>query len=411
MSNSLETELEDRGAEFSDYRGARTARSFGDFDVEYEALRTGAALLDFSHRRALVAEGCERAQFLHGQLTQDVNSLGPGEGAPALVLTPQGRPLAMFVVHDLGGRLLLSVDVAALETARLALERFLVADDVEFLDIEPSLRFAIAGPSAPRVLADAGIDGALELSPWGAADGEIGGQPVTVLASGELDVPLFEIVVGPVVGKPADDEEDDWDDEDDEDDDPDEGEDGDESDGAGRPVRLGRVRADGETDGADADAAAVWRALEEAGARPVGTDALEAVRVESGTAAIGVDIDESRVALEARLEWAIHFAKGCYVGQEIIERVVSRGGLNRELALVRLDLPVEIGAVRVGGGAQETLTSVVRSPRLGTLGFVYVSADGLAVGDRIALADAAGVEVAAEVLEWPRARALAGRNE
>jgi folate-binding protein YgfZ len=155
----------------------------------------------------------------------------------------------------------------------------------------------------------------------------------------------------------------------------------------------------------DAGAAAerLWQTLRDAGTTPAGSAACEILRVESGVARYGVDVDDTRIALEARLEWAIHFAKGCYVGQEVVERAVSRGRLNRRVALLAAESPLRIGACLDGGGERDVVTSSVVSPATGPLAFAYMDLEQGVTGQRISVGG-----IAARVVEWPRPEIYSG---
>jgi folate-binding protein YgfZ len=139
-----------------------------------------------------------------------------------------------------------------------------------------------------------------------------------------------------------------------------------------------------------------------------GERAREIVRIEGGTPRYGVDVDESRIALEARLEWAIHFRKGCYVGQEIVERAVSRGRVNRLLALLATQEPARRGDLVQATGDNETVTSVVNSPRLGTICLAYALREHGEPGKKLTL-ERGDTKIAARVLPWPRPEIYAGR--
>jgi len=122
---------------------------------------------------------------------------------------------------------------------------------------------------------------------------------------------------------------------------------------------------------------AVFDRLLQAGATPVGFDALEVLRVERGTPRFGADMDEKTIPLEANLQRAIHYQKGCYIGQEVIARATFRGHVNRHLVGLRfagaapaLRTELFTGDRRVGW-----VTSVVESPRLGTIGLGYAHRD------------------------------------
>jgi folate-binding protein YgfZ len=127
--------------------------------------------------------------------------------------------------------------------------------------------------------------------------------------------------------------------------------------------------------------------------------------VESGVARYGVDVDEHRVALEARLQWAIHFAKGCYVGQEVVERMVSRGRLNRRLSLLASERRLAVGA-RIDDGAEvDVVTSSEVSSEHGALALAYVDMARTNPGTSLS---AGGTP--ARVLEWPMREIYAGRK-
>ncbi|MFT4571260.1 MAG: folate-binding protein YgfZ [Hyphomicrobiaceae bacterium] len=349
--------------------GMAVALDYGDVNAEWVALDTGAAIVDRSARRLIEVTGDERADFLHGQVTADVRGLVAGVGAAAAVLSAQGKALGLFSVFAEGERLLLASDTASSSNLREALERFLVADDCEFEDLDPGDGLGLIGPCAGELLAGLGV---VISAGWSIGRATLADTPLLVFSRGDLRVPSFELI-------PED---------------------------------------------PDADLVPVFTVLEAAGAVLVGRDAEEVLRIESGTARYGVDIDEGRLVVEARLEWAIHFNKGCYVGQEVVERAVSRGRLNRELVLLNLasdqsapwqllagssSCGVKPGDSIAGGNEKNVVTSVAVSPRLGPVALAYVGKDSTGQGAEVAIDTAAG-QVSATVLAWPRQRRLAGRD-
>jgi folate-binding protein YgfZ len=149
------------------------------------------------------------------------------------------------------------------------------------------------------------------------------------------------------------------------------------ADGAGaRVLRGGELGADGVVvHTTPSDAPRVWDALVAAGARPCGMDALEGRRVELGIPRIGLDMDESTLALEVPVDWAISQTKGCYLGQEVVARGTARGHVNRKLVCLTLDGPrPPTGATLVRDGKEVgRLTTVAYSFDRGgfaALGFV-----------------------------------------
>jgi folate-binding protein YgfZ len=349
---ALSARIEAAATAFAEYDGARVPSDFGDVGAEYRALTEGTALVALPQRRRIRVEGSERADYLHGQLTSDVAALSAGQGQAALMLTAQGRVESMFALYDHGQSMEIVCDAGQLSATLERAGRFLVADDVELETADTdadSISFALIGPQSHELLKKLGVPSQAIKVGWYCAQFELFGSPVAVYGRADLKVPVFELQC--------------------------------------------------------TDPDRVWATSLELGAVPAGTSALEIVRVESGTARFGVDVDASRIALEARLEWAIHFSKGCYVGQEIIERAVTRGRLNRQLALLSCASGVVVGASLDGENEKCVVTSVVSSPVSGPLCLAYLPVERVEVGAEISIDGHA-----AKVLPWPRETVYAGRG-
>jgi len=159
LETALHSHLAGRGAVHCEERGVVLPRRFGaDPAAEYAALREGAALVDLGFRTVVRATGADRVTFLHGMLSNDVASLGPGAGCPALLLTIQGRVTADLRVAALGDALLLDVDVRARAALVEALEKLIIADDVELREPgEPLALIGVEGPGAHAALTLAGV--------------------------------------------------------------------------------------------------------------------------------------------------------------------------------------------------------------------------------------------------------------
>jgi len=298
-------------------------------------------------RRILRVEGSERVDFLHGQLSSDVRALGPGGGQASLLLSAQGRVEGIVSLYDAGEALEIACDARDGVAAQARLERFLIADDVEIsLEPPPAATFVLIGADAPAALA--GLTGATFAHGWQRAEVSVGGVAAIVRSRGELREPWLEIST------------------------------------------------------AD-DASTLERTLGSLGADAGSDDALTLLHVASGVARYGIDVDESRVALEARLQWAIHFAKGCYVGQEVVERAVSRGRLNRRIALLASEKPLTVGARVDDGHEVEKVTSSVVSPSEGPLALAYLGMERTNTGTALTVAG-----TPARVLEWPMREVYVG---
>jgi folate-binding protein YgfZ len=150
---------------------------------------------------------------------------------------------------------------------------------------------------------------------------------------------------------------------------------------------------------------ALEAALIEAGATAVSPEAIEAARIESGYAVFGIDMTSDTIPLEAGIEGrAISFTKGCYVGQEVIIRVLHRGGgrVARKLVTLRIDGSAPHPGAKLYAGEREigAITSAAESPRLGTIAFGYVHRDFVAPGTAV-LVDINGDRRSASVVEHP----------
>jgi folate-binding Fe-S cluster repair protein YgfZ len=121
---------------------------------QYDALQTSAGLLDRTARGRLELTGADRRSYLHGLLTNDIAALGPGAGAYAALLTPQGRMVSDMRVSELGETVLIDLPRATADTVRQRLADFIFSEDVEVRDAASSLaHFGLYGPLAADVLA------------------------------------------------------------------------------------------------------------------------------------------------------------------------------------------------------------------------------------------------------------------
>jgi folate-binding protein YgfZ len=147
----------------------------------------------------------------------------------------------------------------------------------------------------------------------------------------------------------------------------------------------------------------VWQMLTRAGARPAGREAYEVLRVEAGTPALGVDLDDTTFAPEVgRTKQAICYTKGCYLGQEPIVMARDRGQVNRTLLGVKLPAgPVPHNSPLFHDGKEVgRVTSSVVSPRVGALGLAYVRRGSQEPGTALEV-EAAGTRHPAVVAALP----------
>ena len=309
----------------------------------YHAARSAAALIDLSARGRVGVGGDDRASFLQGLLTNDIVALSSGDGCYAAYLTPQGRLIADMQVLNLGEEILLDVHrtVATMLVDRL--REFVFTEDVTVNDW--TTRWAalgVHGPESARVVREVvrpgvtGGSGSVDLV-------ELGGYSEYRHSLGQ-----FEGV--PVV--------------------------------TARSDEIGEV---GFILYADAGVrAALGGALAKAGAMELDGATFDLLRVEAGRPAFPADMNQETIPLEAGIEdRAISMTKGCYVGQEVIIRILHRGHGRVARRLVGLSFraaaePPAVGATlttgqRAGGGRSPVdvagpqvgrITSSVWSPAL-----------------------------------------------
>jgi folate-binding protein YgfZ len=291
------------------------------FESDYATVTEGAGLLDRSERGKLGLTGKDAKEFLHGQVTQDINGLSPGHGAYAAFLTPKGKMLGDLRVLSLGPpttpteELLLDTERVALQPLFNMIRRYSLGYAVELhkRTIECGL-LSIIGPLADDLVARARV----------------------TLGDAEHDHVAFEL--------------------------------------GGAPVRA--IRTDVGVDLLFASEAldAVRSAALDAGAVEVGEEAVECLRIEHGRPRYGIDLDDSVIPQEAGLnQRAVSFTKGCYVGQETVARLFYRGKPNRELRGLSSAELLPVGTEltleeRVVG----TVTSSAVSPRLGPIALAIV---------------------------------------
>jgi len=317
-------------------------------------LRDGAALSPLSERAVLLARGADRTSFLQGMLSNDVVQLAPGQGAHALLLTEQGRVVAELCVLAFAETTWLELPAAARERVRAALERFVVADDVE---LEDAALYGVALRGAGAV---AGLGSVLP-------------QQASELAA------LTECAHI-------------------------------EADHGGGRVHVARLRdcgSDGfhvwSTDARCTDGFAV--ALLGAGAVAVAPAALEMQRIVAGWARDGADYDPQTLAAEVpSFARAVSYRKGCYLGQEVMERIAARGHVNWLLVRLTGDSGSSFPAgAQVNDGASEVgrVTSVAVLPGgAGTVALARVRAAVAETGRRLAVLDD-GREKPVEVARIP----------
>jgi tRNA-modifying protein YgfZ len=284
-----------------------------ELDGQYRQLREECGLLDRSGRGQLVVSGTEAAEYLQGQLTNDVEALGPGDGQYAALLDRKGHMQGDMRVlrHGEGPELWIDTEPEALDAVRRHLQMYKIGREVELADVTGERAIlSLIGPRAVEIAGTAALpENSCETRTVGGAE---------VVAVGTADG--IDLII----------------------------------ESAGRD----RVR----------------EALLAAGAVEVSPEAVEILRIESGRARFGAEMGTETMPAEAGIvEEAVSFTKGCYIGQETVARLHYKGKPNRHLRGLRLSGPAQPGQTLWLGEKQVgTLGGAGVSPVFGPIGLAIV---------------------------------------
>jgi len=361
------------GAQFSKLSGAEVVRDYGDWLAEYSALRESAGVIDLSFRSRICLVGADRARFLHGQVTNEVKRLAVGQGCYAAITTAKGKMESDVNIFALADELLLDFEPGLTEKISQRLEKFIVADDVQIVDAAPHYGLlSVQGPKAESVVRALDLSAKLPAQSLGSvkiSDATLGeiyltnhARPVTERrAPSRPESKNASPIAGTVPGAPT---------------------------GFDLFVPSNSL-------GAVADK--LIAAAKQIGGRAVGWQAFEIARIEAGVLRFGADMDETNLPLECGIESrAVTYNKGCYIGQEVINRIHSVGHVNRELRGLRLtaelqSLPARGDKLFHAGKEVGYVTSAVKSPSLdANIALGYVRREANQIHNELALLTAAG---------------------
>lgn len=254
----------------------------------YDALTSGAGLIDLSSRGRIRITGEDRARLLHAMTTNHIQQMKPGDGLYAFFLNAQGRILADVYVLCFDNHFLLDTEPDSRKPIMEHLDRYIIADDVTLEDVtEETFCFGVEGPKATETAGRAGL-------------------PAPHHHFSHVRAGAFTVAAASATGTYG--------------------------------VRVY---------GALAQRDEVLNLLEGAGALAASSEDAECVRIENFVPKYGCDITESTLPQETQQAHALHFQKGCYLGQEIVERIRSRGHVNKLLMGFRAE-----GSVAPQSGAK-----------------------------------------------------------
>ena len=324
-------------AQFSRYFDVALPAAYDALETEWPRAREMVALFDTNYHAVFELSGPDRARYLNAVTTGDVRGLSVGRGVPGLLLNAQGHILAELDTLALDDRFLLLSHAMVANRSLETLDKYIIMDDCTLTDVSGQWSsLALEGPRAGEALAttcSVTLDG---MPLFAHQEAVIAGAKCLILRRSHFDFPAAEIFV------PRD---------------------------AALPV---------------------WQALLDAARAaqggPIGWDAINALRIEAGMRWFGAEFDDTVLPHEAGLgETHISYTKGCYTGQEIVERVRSRGKLNRWLVLLEFSgqAPPAPGAkLDVEGKSWGHVTSCAYSPaRKSYIGFGYLRREHNSVGE------------------------------
>jgi folate-binding protein YgfZ len=344
METPLIAEHRAANAFLAEYRGCILPEKFSDADTEYRAAKETVALFDTNWHATFSLSGPDRVRYLNAIVSNDIKSVGEAYGTRALLLNPQGHILAELEVYALAEKLLVRTHASVRERTFATLDKFIIMDDVTLEDLTDRLgSFAVEGPQAGTVVAQAcslALEGFSEF-----ANAEL---PIDGVTSHLVRLSHFG--------------------------------------GTGAEIIAPREHL-----------GLLWQSMHArvhaAHGASIGMTTLNSLRLEAGIPWFPDDFNDTVIPHEAALE-ATHlsFTKGCYTGQEIVERVRSRGQVNRRrvsLKFSSVDPPAPLTRLHTNDAAAAEvgiITSSAFSPKVAAaIGMAYVRREHNAPGTVLAL--------------------------
>jgi folate-binding protein YgfZ len=285
----------------------------GDVRTEFSALVSACGVYELSSQVRISLTGSDRVRWLNGMVTNNVRDLAQGRGLYAFLLNPQGHILGDLYAYNRGDSLIIESDRSQLQKLLATFDHYIIMDDVEVTDLSERLSaIGVAGPQVGEVLRLAGFK-IPQLEPLEFVNQIWQNTDVTMVRGDNESVESYELELAP-----------------------------------------DRVTA-------------LWDMLIKSGATSVGKTGVELMRVATGIPRYGQDIRERDLPQETEQSRALHFSKGCYIGQEIVERIRSRGNVHRKFTGFEVlgPLPALGTKLEADGRTIGEITSVASLPTAG----------------------------------------------
>ncbi|XP_065869943.1 putative transferase At1g60990, chloroplastic [Euphorbia lathyris] len=323
--------------------------TFDNDDEALDAFANGVVVLDLSHFGRIRVSGDDRIQFLHNQTTANFECLHDGQGCDTAFVTPTARTIDIAHAWIMQNSIMLVVSPFASENITQMLNKYIFfADKVEIKDITKKTSFFIlAGPQSNQVMVNLNL-GDLVGQPYGShRHYSVNGMPITVGVGNIISEEGYSLLMSP------------------------------------------------------AAAESVWRTLLSQGAIPMGSNALEKLRIIQGIPAPGKELTNEFNVLEAGLWNCISQNKGCYKGQETIARLITYDGVKQRLWGLHLSAPAEPGStITIDGKKVGKLTSYTPGTgrnKSGPFGLGYIKRHTVSEGSIVIVGD----DIVGTVVETP----------
>ncbi len=332
------------GANMGAWFGCALPNDFGNWQHEYEFAKNTVALLDKNYLAYFSFTGPDRVRYLNAILTNNVKDLQSGQGNISLLLNPQGRILAEIETQSYPDSLLCISHAMTRHQLADTLEKFIIMDDVTLTDESDRYgTLSLTGPKTLQLLRELSAEINLDAIPeFNFIDATLNSIPCTLTKHSFADTPSADI-------------------------------------------RVDRKHLD-----------QLWNLLAEKsrslGGGPIGYTALNALRLEQSIPWFGYDFSDKQIPHEAGLEIShISYTKGCYTGQEIVERVRSRGQVNRRRVSLRFPNTTEPPPAGTALLADAKEVGAVTSSSLlpqqsESIGMAYLRKEGAAPGTTLTFA-------------------------
>jgi folate-binding protein YgfZ len=326
-------------ARIGEFAGCLLPEGFSDFDSEYRTGHDAVAIFDTNWHLTAQFTGRDRVKYLHAITSGNIKDLAQDSGLLALLLSPQGRILAELEIYALDDSILLRSHVSLREQTIGTLKKYILGSQVKLEDATDSFgSFAIEGPRADEVVHDLCGVAVADAPVMGIREINIGGISCRLVRRSHFNQPAAEIL-------------------------------------ASRDTLAQLWRTTGT-------------AVRARGGASIGMIALNSLRLEANVPWFPIDFNDTMIPHEAAVENThISYNKGCYTGQEIVERVRSQGRVNRKRVLLKFSSaqpPLPGAKLRANGAEVGAITSAAYSPASGTaIGMGYARREQHEVGSKM----------------------------